>query len=235
MIRKIMCVGAAIALGAPLSAATIAEVESNNTLATGQNIDGSFTLEFDADIGDTTANTSTSIPHATVAGSRSDAAADWFTFTVAAAGTRGIFDVDYAWFGSEFFDSFLDLYNDSGTRLAWNDDFPTTAGAGGSAASPDAYLEYVFASAGTYAIKVSNCCITANDGVVGYGPFNDNGLAILTGNESGTGGTYELQVSLDASGAIPEPAAWAMMIVGFGLVGGAMRARRTHQANSAFA
>ena len=30
-----------------------------------------------------------------------------------------------------------------------------------------------------------------------------------------------------ASGAIPEPAAWALMLAGFGLVGGAMRRRQT--------
>jgi hypothetical protein len=30
----------------------------------------------------------------------------------------------------------------------------------------------------------------------------------------------------DATGAVPEPATWAMMIMGFGLVGGAMRRRQ---------
>ncbi len=226
MNRKIMCAAVAFTLGVPVSAANVVEVEGNNTLPTAQNIDGTFTLDFDSDIGDTAGNTSTSIPHATIAGSRSDATADWFTFTVATAGSRGIFDVDYAWFGSEFFDSFLDLYTGSGIRLAWNDDYPATAGASGSVASQDAYLEYVFASAGTYAIKVSNCCIQVNDGVVGYGPINDNGLVFLTGNESGSGGTYELQVSLEAPDAIPEPETWAMLVAGFGMVGGAMRFRR---------
>ena len=33
-------------------------------------------------------------------------------------------------------------------------------------------------------------------------------------------------VSLDISPAVPEPASWAMMIAGFGLVGGALRTRR---------
>jgi hypothetical protein len=36
---------------------------------------------------------------------------------------------------------------------------------------------------------------------------------------------WGLVTSFDASAAVPEPAAWAMMIVGFGLVGGAMRKR----------
>jgi hypothetical protein len=33
--------------------------------------------------------------------------------------------------------------------------------------------------------------------------------------------------SIDPGGGVPEPAAWAMMIAGFGLVGGAMRRRNT--------
>jgi len=31
---------------------------------------------------------------------------------------------------------------------------------------------------------------------------------------------------VDIGGAVPEPASWAMMLGGFGLVGGAMRSRR---------
>jgi hypothetical protein len=40
--------------------------------------------------------------------------------------------------------------------------------------------------------------------------------------------SYELSMSLSAraSGAIPEPAAWALMIFGFGFIGGAVRRRR---------
>ncbi|NJC09317.1 PEPxxWA-CTERM sorting domain-containing protein [Polymorphobacter fuscus] len=35
------------------------------------------------------------------------------------------------------------------------------------------------------------------------------------------------EIVLASAGAVPEPAAWAMMIAGFGLVGGTMRQRRT--------
>lgn len=38
-------------------------------------------------------------------------------------------------------------------------------------------------------------------------------------------GTYTLTVT-DATGAVPEPAAWALMLGGFGLVGSAMRRRQ---------
>lgn len=34
-------------------------------------------------------------------------------------------------------------------------------------------------------------------------------------------------ISLDITSSVPEPATWAMMILGFGLVGGAMRRRKT--------
>ncbi len=38
-------------------------------------------------------------------------------------------------------------------------------------------------------------------------------------------GDYDLE-HLDISSAAPEPAAWALMLVGFGVLGGAARARR---------
>ena len=37
---------------------------------------------------------------------------------------------------------------------------------------------------------------------------------------------YIIQISGDVTAAVPEPATWAMMVLGFGLAGGAMRARR---------
>ena len=61
------------------------------------------------------------------------------------------------------------------------------------------------------------------------------GNAVQFGNYSGTLNTLQLSSSgspvagnltADLAAAVPEPAAWALMIVGFGLVGGAMRSRR---------
>lgn len=43
---------------------------------------------------------------------------------------------------------------------------------------------------------------------------------------SGTGAADIRQIRIDGVGVVPEPAAWAMMITGFGLVGSAMRRRR---------
>lgn len=40
-------------------------------------------------------------------------------------------------------------------------------------------------------------------------------------------GTYRFTLeSVNAAGAVPEPSTWAMLILGFGLIGGAMRSRR---------
>jgi hypothetical protein len=53
-------------------------------------------------------------------------------------------------------------------------------------------------------------------------------FGVLDGVFSDNGGRYNITVwQLRAGAAVPEPATWAMMIVGFGLVGFAMRSRRS--------
>lgn len=42
-------------------------------------------------------------------------------------------------------------------------------------------------------------------------------------------------VTINGAGAVPEPATWAMMIGGFGMVGGAMRRRQATKASISFA
>ena len=49
---------------------------------------------------------------------------------------------------------------------------------------------------------------------------------------NGSGGGYNWIYGvgeLSYNGGVPEPAAWAMMLAGFGLVGAAMRRRQTAQ------
>ena len=75
-----------------------------------------------------------------------------------------------------------------------------------------------------------------------YGPGSDNnGWETITQTLNLSAGTYLFRfaetdnqgffqagldnVSVTGSGAVPEPASWAMMLGGFGLVGGAMRRR----------
>lgn len=79
-----------------------------------------------------------------------------------------------------------------------------------------------------------DCTIGANQTTTG---FNNNGLLFSVGGQeynlfsNGTA-PYMLYAqngvneSVTFSTAVPEPAAWALMLVGFGLAGGAMRLRR---------
>lgn len=203
-------------LSSAVPAAVVVEGEPNDTQATALNLDGHFTLDHDADIGDMTANTSTLIPHVTVEASPGNNTFDWFSFAVASAGSKGIFDIDYAIQGDTGFDSWLDLFDAGGNLLASSDDASTLFGAGGSISGLDAYLEYTFASAGTYGVRVGNwCCPQPQAGGAGY----------------------ELQVSIEdhaLSSAVPEPATWAFMISGFGLIGGALRSSRRKNMARAF-
>jgi hypothetical protein len=76
---------------------------------------------------------------------------------------------------------------------------------------------------------------------VSLDPTNDNRFYVINefadffnnaagGNPAGTGfarfGTFVGIIGINVGGAVPEPATWAMMITGFGFVGGAMRRRR---------
>lgn len=66
MNKALLAVATGLALAAGSSnafAAQVIENENNNTLATAQNIDNAFSLDFSTDIGDASTNTSTSIPH----------------------------------------------------------------------------------------------------------------------------------------------------------------------------
>ncbi len=53
------------------------------------------------------------------------------------------------------------------------------------------------------------------------------GYLLVDGEYFTASNTVSLKVGDAATGAVPEPAAWALMIVGFGGVGGMLRLRRT--------
>ena len=208
----------ALSLAQPALAQSVNETAgANGSQATAQDLSGTFGLTASPDI-----QNSTMTPHVTViSGENAENEYDYYSFTVALAGTAGIFDIDYGFFGfseesssgfesfshsfSPGFDSFLSLLDSSGNILAQNDDAGTSLGAGGSVHQYDAFINYNFANAGTYAIRVGTCC------------------------ESPANGSYQLQVSLEApgvTGAVPEPATWAMMLIGFGAIGVSLRRRR---------
>ena len=160
----------------PASALIINEVEPNNSVATAQNIDAFFSLDFSPDIG-TSVNTSTLYPHVTILGTNNDVG-DFYSFT-APAGSVGVFDVDFA-----TFDSVLYLYTATGILLHVADDI---GGGGdrnqGETNSHSALLGYLFPASGLYVIELNN---------FGGGAFS-------------TGLPYTLQVSIQGHPAVPEP------------------------------
>lgn len=53
-----------------------------------------------------------------------------------------------------------------------------------------------------------------------------NGSFSINANFNNFEEALRRKIKIEVSGAVPEPATWAMMIIGFGVVGGAMRRRR---------
>jgi Ca2+-binding RTX toxin-like protein len=163
--RRIIVVLAAMAAmvvvyaGAAL-ATSVDEGEPNDSLAQAQNIDNSFSLDFDPNIGNKVTNTSEILPHATVNGTGNDTV-DYYSFRVSHAGDGVILDVDGAWVCNEDFTScdgftsFLSIYDKSGQTLTSNDLGRPEYGQGGSSNEVDTYLEYTFKTPGTYYVAVS--------------------------------------------------------------------------------
>ena len=81
--------------------------------------------------------------------------------------------------------------------------------------------------------------VTFSAGAVGFSSFTSfatstgfvagaNTLTFVTHNDGGPAGLrVEVGGTADATGAVPEPSMWGLMVVGFGLVGSAARRRGT--------
>ncbi len=67
-----------------------------------------------------------------------------------------------------------------------------------------------------------------NNGAFSFDSFTNN-LLITTLDQSATLNASSFNYNLVSNAAVPEPATWAMLIAGFGLVGGAMRRRTKMQ------
>jgi len=103
------------------------------------------------------------------------------------------------------------------------------------AGAPDPALATVSAGGTTFNVSAANDASfgsghnmlwkTGSFSFTGTGSPTTLTLAAVTG---GNGGVFfdKLSVQTDGAGAVPEPAAWALMIVGFGGVGATIRARR---------
>ena len=139
----------------------VPEIEPNDGLTSAVNIDNlGFSLDFDPNITDTLGiNTSTVLPHISIQGT-GDGSFDFYSFTVANAGDSAIFDID---FGSSVsntgvlngdpFDPELFLFDSFGTFLRNNDDSTLDAG---SSSSLDSFIQFTFATPGTYVIGVAS-------------------------------------------------------------------------------
>jgi Ca2+-binding RTX toxin-like protein len=181
----------------------VPEIEPNDGLTSAVNIDNlGFSLDFDPNITDTLGiNTSTVLPHISIQGT-GDGSFDFYSFTVANAGDSAIFDIDFGnglanngAITGDGFDSELFLFDSFGTFLLNNDDnFPVDVG---SSSSLDSFIQFTFATPGTY--------------VVGVASFPSSAIAGgISGPGVPTGSDYTLHVSVQnhlTSGAATPTAA----------------------------
>ena len=144
--------------------------------------------------------------------------------------------------GYGYFDAVLSL-NNSGNFGSGTDGYPTGATVTIDFASAVSGVSFTFNNYGNntgndsiyQAFDAANALISSGSlaNVNGFSLVNVAGSGIkslVISNGSGGGYNWIYGVGeLSYNGGVPEPAAWAMMLAGFGLVGAAMRRRQTTQ------
>jgi serralysin len=196
------------------------EVESNDPASAAQNINAFFSSEFQADIEagvdgmGNVINMSDRSQHVTVNSIIDDSSLtfDFYEFSVAEAGIKGIFDIDNA--EANNLDSYLTLFDTDGTTvLAENDDSAFDGPGDQLALTLNSFLTWTFADAGTYFIRV------------GEAEFCGVGCSIPAVIPDGV--SYQLHVSLMS---VPEPGSLALLAVGVMGAGLARPGRRRNRA-----
>lgn len=69
---------------------------------------------------------------------------------------------------------------------------------------------------------------------LGFTDFGESITSITVSSPGDYDGLDDVRFGLVNAGAIPEPATWAMLVLGFGVIGGSIRSRR-HKAKPSFA
>lgn len=143
---------------------------ANSDIAHAISLDGHFTLGSNPDVAN-----SEGTPYVSVHGV-ANGSYDYYSFTVTEPNTKVVFDIDYGSGHGGSFDSTLRLYDAAGQYIefSYSDDSNPASGDGGSTSGLDSYLEWTFATPGTYYVQV---------GQFWTGPISDNG-------------SYQLQISL---------------------------------------
>ena len=125
------------------------------------------------------------------------------------------------------FDPILALFDSTGLRINQNDDGGSNVAADTTGARFDTFLSSLLQS-GTYTVSVmaySNFSIGPNlsNGFSNTGNFTD-----VTGSVRTNQWAFDVLNVNGATqgGAVPEPATWAMMLIGFGAAGVSLRYRR---------
>lgn len=171
---------------------SVTDATGNSSRATALNLDSKFDKIYDANIGNPATNISTSFFHTSVSATVGTSGnLDWYSFTTSQANVQAYFDIDY---GMPDLDSWIQVYNSLGVRLAFNDDGNVLDS--GSSNGWDSYLSYAFTNPGAYYLSVGK----------------------YAGSVQGTlnaGQDYTLHVSL--ANHVPVPA--AVWLFGSGIVG----------------
>lgn len=230
-----------LALQASFSyAATIAEVEGNDSFASPQNISSaSFTTGANADLHDDTLPTVTIEGDIDIAGGNNNDV-DFYCFN-AVGGSSLFLDIDYAAGTGVSVDTILHLFDATGTLVAFDDDTVTSVGGSGSFSGLDDFIgDYIIPSTGLYCATVSsydnfaNTLFSGTTNALSLGGASAAGATIgdtTFQDEGGGTGDYTLHISTNvvvtpiipvtSAQNIPSLSTWGliMLVLSMGLVG----------------